>query len=367
MSLKAQMQEVLDLQLLYSSQNTEDMRSRGLLIRDGIPRQISALGQSLADAARIPAGELIIEGRDATGLKSEVPWVRIASRRVSPRATAGWYVVFLFRRDGAGVYLVLAHGSTTPQAGAFIPRGNSELADLMRWGRDALEHDISSIPDLLLEVSLATRQAVPKAYEKSSLVAFYYPSQAIPSDARLQHDLGTMMRLLGKVYEADRLGKTPHSRPPEERDLEIAISQIIQSNRPLAGQGFNLSVPQRRAIELHAMNVAIKHLEKLGFSVRDVSASESFDLVATTSSETITVEVKGTTGLPGSIILTANEASHHRSQYPQNALIVVYNIELGEGNGRPVAFGGAISEVRPWLLDEDRLRPVAFTYGLGTN
>jgi hypothetical protein len=364
MSLGAQLQEILDLQHRYTSDNSEEMKARGLLIRKSVPDEIRPLAKQISDAMGTSISDLLIEGRDATGLKSEVPWVRVASHIASPRATTGWYVVYLFRREGAGAYLVLAHGSTTPQAGAFVPRSDIELADLMRWGRDALKDDFASLPGLLHEISLATKQAVPKAYEKSSLAALYYPSGAIPDDEHLKLDLLTMTRLLGKIYEADRLGRTPHSHPPEQKDLETAISQVIQPNKPSGGLRFILTAEQRKAVELHAMNLAVEHLRKLGFSVKDVSAKESFDLLATSSSQVITVEVKGTTGLPGSIALTANEVTTHQIAYPNNALVVVHGIELHELAGKSVASGGQLMEFRPWLIDTEQLRAIAFTYRL---
>ena len=93
-------EQVLDLQIQHSSQNTPEMVVRGKLIRDVIPEEVRGWAAARSPAVLPFKGRLKVQGRDGTGLKTFVPWVRIHSPELSPSAQSGWYVVYLFRQDG---------------------------------------------------------------------------------------------------------------------------------------------------------------------------------------------------------------------------------------------------------------------------
>lgn len=362
MALGSAIQEVLSLQPKYSSVNTDEMRRRGELIRHAIPNEIAQIRGDLAKAAGIKFSDLLIEGRDGTGLKAEVPWARFASQEASPSATTGWYVVWLHRGDGSGAYLTLAHGSTQLNAGALIARSDVELAQLMDWSRSVLSNELVKHPQLTTSVQLRTKGKLAAAYEKSCVAAFFYPAQQLADDSKLRQDMLVMAGLLGRLYEAERLGLTPLSQNPEVRDAIEAVAVIA---RPLASNahGFALTAMERRAVELRAMAVATHCLEQLGYGVKDVSSRQSFDLQATRSGETVKVEVKGTTGTADSILLTKNEVELHKIEFPNNALIVVHSIRLTKG-AIPVATDGTLKLWHPWTIEEGRLRGITFIYQL---
>ena len=104
--------EVLKLLLDHSSENTPAMARRGDLIRNLIPAEMRGWSAAQSSAVLPFKGRLNVQGRDGTGLKTFVPWVRIHSPELSPSAQNGWYVVYLFRQDGMGVALCISHGST---------------------------------------------------------------------------------------------------------------------------------------------------------------------------------------------------------------------------------------------------------------
>jgi len=364
MDLREGLSSVLALQARYTSKNNADMELRGHLIRDVIPDRLAELRTSLAEAADLEASDLSIQGKDGVGRKSEVPWVRFASKEKSPSATVGWYVVWLFRRDGAGVYLALAHGSTTFNGGSLIARSDEDLSTLMKWSRASLGPGLLANPGLVSRVHLGSTGALALAYEKSCVTAFYYPAQSLPNELDLARDALTMAGLLGRLYGAEKFGQTPLSPSPEVRDAETAVTEIARPNAALPGQGFALTGPERKAVELHAMKLAIEHLESLGHTVKDVSASESFDLLAKNNGVELKVEVKGTTGGLGAILLTSNEVELHKQASPANALIVVHSIILSDLYGMPHASEGKLRLWMPWVIDERRLRSITFSYQL---
>jgi hypothetical protein len=106
-------------------------------------------------------------------------------------------------------------------------------------------------------------------------------------------------------------------------------------------------------------------LEAEGFSVEDVSATQSVDFRAKRGIDVLYVEVKGSTGPLGSVLLTANEVALHQKAHPNNALIVVHSIKLDRTSDRPNASGGCVVQFRPWPLKAENLRPISYQYALG--
>jgi len=128
------------------------------------------------------------------------------------------------------------------------------------------------------------------------------------------------------------------------------------------GQGFGLSAVEKKIIEKHAVTLAIEHLSKAGFEqIEDVGDSESFDILASNDLNSLSIEVKGTTGLGQSITLTKNEVIFQKDAYPNNGLFVVRNIVLVRGE-KLSAQGGDIEFISPWLIDEQSLVPISYDY-----
>lgn len=115
------------------------------------------------------------------------------------------------------------------------------------------------------------------------------------------------------------------------------------------------------------MGLAAQHYEHLGWTVVDVSARESFDLRATLDERELHIEVKGTTSTGQSVVLTYNEVEHHRAEKAESSLVVVSGIELLGSADNPTATGGTISVTEPWLIDEQRLKPISYTYETGNS
>lgn len=110
------------------------------------------------------------------------------------------------------------------------------------------------------------------------------------------------------------------------------------------------------------MQHAQRWLQHEGFTFEDVSATHSCDFVAKRNGEEWVVEVKGTTGGPKSVLLTANEVELHLSRYPRNALLVVHGISLSEDGVR--VEGGELLAIAPWRVESERLAPVCYDYQL---
>jgi len=125
---------------------------------------------------------------------------------------------------------------------------------------------------------------------------------------------------------------------------------------PAKGQAWSGSAEGRMAIESYAMDLAIRHYASKWQEVLDVSATKPFDLLCREGDRELRVEVKGTTSLGLSVLLTRNEVRHAQENNDCVALFVVASI-VANASG---CTGGTIHVFEPWDISQDELEPVAF-------
>ncbi len=232
----------------------------------------------------------------------------------------------------------------------------------MAWARSLLAEHLRDEETLVQKVELATHAKLALAYEQSCVAAYFYARSAIPQNFQLEEDLLKLTKLLGRLYVADSLGQIPFSTNPDALDSQ-EVASILARPQLAKGQGFRVNVEQRKAIEVHAMNMAAQYLSLKGYSVEDVSAKGSFDLLAIKGIECLKIEVKGTTGALSSVFLTRNEVELHKTTYPANGLIVVHGVNVREDASEvSAADGGTIAAWLPWRLEEARLQGITYSY-----
>jgi len=353
-------EEVCTLQLEHSSENTPAMARRGDLIRNVIPAEMRTW-PATSSAAVLPfKGRLNVQGRDGTGLKTFVPWVRIHSPELSPSAQKGWYVVYLFRQDGSGVSICISHGSTRFDGGDFKPRSQAEASALMEWARGMFSAEAGAI-GLEQGVDLKSSEKLSKAYESTTAFSKFYPVDDLPSETKFMQDALNAVALLGQIYRALELGKEPDAEPPEISAVKAAIEGAARpaSAQSTSGQGFGLTGPERKLVEDHAMAMAEAWLLAQGYTnIRDVHSSHSCDFIAMYEGTEHFIEVKGTTAGLGKVLLTANEVELHRREHPHNVLIVVYDINLLETRSK--ADGGKMEVYEQWDIEGVQLKALSY-------
>jgi len=138
-----------------------------------------------------------------------------------------------------------------------------------------------------------------------------------------------------------------------EQDMAEKASDIVAGGQ---GQGFAQNVPQRKAIERHAMCRAMAYFRKHFTTVEDVSATRSYDLECRTRASVLRVEVKGTTGDGSTVFLTRNEVRQARKG--DVALFIQHSIKLRKNR----ASAGQSVVHWPWKLSQGILQPMAFAY-----
>ncbi|MFE7372942.1 MrcB family domain-containing protein [Streptomyces anulatus] len=368
------MGKVLDLQTSWTASNTKEMQERGAIVRRKLPSLLREHTVQLAAGLDLDPMEVGVQGSDGTGLKTEIPWVRVFGRDQSPSATTGWYVVYLFSGSGERVYLSLNQGTTVWTGGVFKPRKAEDLRARVGWARPLLESATSARPDLHTSLELDARTPLGRGYGPGNVVAIEYERAALPEQETLLEDLVFMAGLLGTVYEAERLAPhipgdpTPEVLEAEQSAARTAGRRAPKSARPRkAGQGYLLTAGERKAIERHSVQMATNHFEAQGWVVKDVGDRESFDLLLNKGERQLHVEVKGTTSAGREVILTRSEVEKQRKYHPNNALVVVHSIGLDRTSPEPVASGGVLHCTSPWVIEAEDLKVISYAYRTGVN
>jgi len=352
----------MELQPDWTHKNTPEMDERGRLVRHSGPAWLQTFAEKIANEIGITTDDLLLEGRDGTGQKTEVPWFRFSSNTKSPSATVGWYCVYLFDTHGESAYLCLSHGSTDWEGGAFVARPLEELNALASWARIKLDAKRGSRTDLIENIQLHSRRSdLGPAYEASTAFAFRYLLKTIPDNEQLEADILFLAALLGDIYQLEMQVPVPVGIPPEVQELDDAVSKAA-GKKGRGGQGFRLNIAQRLAIESRAMELAKIELESRGFSdIQNTSKGKPFDYQCKSSGMDFYVEVKGTVSPGEMVILTRGEVEIHNEKFPNNMLIIVHGIQItGENNDQ--AFGGIVKVLSPWEIHKDALTVIAYNY-----
>lgn len=180
--------------------------------------------------------------------------------------------------------------------------------------------------------------------------------------AKFWDDLILLSRLLTYIYDQERQGREP-TRIPSEPFVTSKLSDTNKTSlRITNGQGRGLSAQERKAVELRAVEATTKTLHEAGFSeIKDVSSTQSFDLLARKGEATWYIEVKGTTSIDAkNFLLTAAELALHKKLKGTTALALVSNIALRRNAQQTTAEGGVVELIYPWDPDDWNFTPTAF-------
>lgn len=342
--------------------SSPDMKQRGELLRRQLPRQLGGLKAKIAKHLNRNIDDVAFDASDGQTNKTDLPWVRFHSVRLSPSAQDGWYGALLFHPHAQGFYLCIMCGSTDYDGSRFRQKPPTEIQPRVDWARKLLKGFFDEHPELISEIRLQSRGKLGDAYQASTPIAKFYPHESLPNKKTLEEDILLFCDMLALIYRTagfDQAGD--HAAAFDAADDEI--SQLLDG-KIHSGQGFGLTPPERRAVELRAMAKASVYLDANGYSWKDTSANRPYDFIATKDRVETIVEVKGTTSLGEFFFLTANEVAAHQRDHPNNGLIVVHSIELDRTKTPPVASGGEVNAYFPWTIEEANLGVLAYQYKL---
>ncbi len=172
---------------------------------------------------------------------------------------------------------------------------------------------------------------------------------------------GWLRRRGGKIYPitSEEFANISKCFKDYQKDEVETVQKAIRSYQP--GQGF-ASYRDAMAIELYAMGKAKKYMKKQGYRVKDVSATESYDLLCERYYEQKFVEVKGTRGQGDKIILTANEVKFVQNHKNQMILYILHSIKY-DAKSHHVQ-DGIERIIDAWDIHDKKLMPIAYYYVL---
>jgi len=353
-------QRIAELQLSYNSSNTEEMQERGRLIRKILPQELSFYMDSFRKSLGRFSHDLSIQGKDGQGLKTEAPWVRLHSQSLSPSATKGFYVVLHFSIDGLRCYVTVGCGATTwdNEVGHFVRTPEDDLDKQVLWALQEIENTETPTDLFPDHIDLGSEVALPKAFERATVLAKCFDVKSMVEEDFIA-SIKSALKFLAIVYDAYSQGKPLSSNEVHESDIETVVNPMRKTSG--SRQGYGLSGPDRKAVELRAMSVVRDYVESLGFHCKDTSNNRPYDFLISKNGKDIKVEVKGTTNRsPDSVLMTANEVALHTQEAGRTVLAIVHSINLIQRGENARAEDGKLEYLDGWNIGDWTTEPTAF-------
>lgn len=120
----------------------------------------------------------------------------------------------------------------------------------------------------------------------------------------------------------------------------------------------------RKAIEMAAVDQATEHYVGLGYEVKDVGLTHSYDLEAIRGDEVRHIEVKGSQAHIEKIQLTRNEVNHANT-FKNTDLVLVAEIQWTRlEDGGILTESGLMQVIPNWRPSPENLKPTTFEYFL---
>lgn len=359
--------EIAQLQTRYSSTNTPEMERRGQLIRSELPKALEEHKIDYAKAITNYSQELAIEGSDGKGNKTQAPWVRLHSNVLSPSATTGFYVVIHFSTNGKQFFVTIGCGASRwdNDKGYLVEYSDEEIQGKVDWAMEILKReqvDISHFSDI---IEIGSTHSLPKSFENATVLCKTFDVASfnvLDVNETISRALGVLSPIYDHCSELNDLSQSDISKT----EIEAVVNPSRKN--PHSRQGYGLTGPERKAVEIRAMVVTHEYLSGKGYSLRDTSAKHSYDYLAKKSDQEIKVEVKGTTSSDvDSVLMTKNEVALHEKEAGSTALAIVSNIKFIERGDNATCKGGVIEYFYPWDISRWTLQPQAYLVVRGTS
>jgi hypothetical protein len=166
--------ELLQLRAGASPDFSPEQLSR--LVQVNIPHALQGL---ISDRAQV-------RGRTGIGTLADVPWIGLFPPGTQASAQLGFYVVYLFAKDGKGAYLTLGHATEHVKGGE----------DVLQKRSIDLRHAVGPQEGLETKIDLRSDAVRPRKYQAATSYAIHYETGAWPPDDFLSRDLQRMLGLL---------------------------------------------------------------------------------------------------------------------------------------------------------------------------
>lgn len=165
-----------------------------------------------------------VEGSPGKGNWASVPWVGIFDRLVTDSAQAGHYLVYLFREDMTGLYLVLGQGVTTVREEYGADAKHALQVRAADYGaRLGPALDAETLGPIDLRASGAS--SLGAFYEAGAIASRFYPASEVPADDDLAADLS---RYIDFYLNLSSLLRAVQSQHPEDDETGLSKEGAIR-------------------------------------------------------------------------------------------------------------------------------------------
>jgi len=164
-------------------------------------------------------GRYKVEGSVGKGNWAGCPWISVFDVSITDSAQAGYYPVYLFREDMAGVYLSLNQGVTDIRE-----RYKENPKEVLKIKASDFRAQLGPLPVGFPELSIdlsTTGSNLASFYEPGNICACFYPNDALPADTELLSNLKEIMKVYKELVENDK----------EEGEEEIPAGTEIEDLR----------------------------------------------------------------------------------------------------------------------------------------
>lgn len=200
-NLSEAIERVLKLQLKWKANESPEMQERTRLIREDIRPVLRNHLQTLGEDSTYE-----VESSVGVGNYAKIPWWRIYEPGHSPRATEGWYIVFLPAADGSSCTLSLNQASSKPTAGQFPPKASTELLGRASRARSLLVASgllqAMADPSRLVPSIALSDDGLGLAYSRSHVIGFEYLAGEVPPEEQILSDVSSLIPLLEHLMKA---------------------------------------------------------------------------------------------------------------------------------------------------------------------
>jgi 5-methylcytosine-specific restriction enzyme A len=200
-----------------------------IAVERSLPEAVSAI---VADSS------YLVEGSVGAGEWANVVWTSVFDRVITETARRGFYVVYLFETDGAGVYLSLNQATTEIREQV---SGSKYLKVLV----DTATRDVGLLAAedtgglVTGPIDLKAKTPLAKGYEAGNIFGKRYVAGAVPAEGDLETDLTHFLLLYQALVEGR--ATVTGSVPPNPEDPASGVEakrmrwhQQVERSRSLA-------------------------------------------------------------------------------------------------------------------------------------
>lgn len=194
------------------------------------------LSESIRSILPEAMSHMLVKASAGAGVWAGIPWLSVIHPDITRSTTDGFYVVYLFRGDGSGVYLSLNQGITGPSNRL----GQKKAREAVERVKSVFRSAIPALSSWEETIALASQTQLGASYEPTNIGAKFYPVDSMPSNEVLVADLMKVLSIANEaipVWNAIHQGDRQKSMDTALIDVEVKITKPFLILAGISGTG----------------------------------------------------------------------------------------------------------------------------------